>query len=350
MYHRQKGSAGLDDVAALAGVAKSTVSRVINGETTLSIKQGTRERVMAAVSSLGYRPDQRAQALRTKRSRLLGIVVDEFDNPAFSSIIRGAQTAAIERDYSLFISLVDRRFTEQALYQRLADDDRVDGLLATTVVDPTVIGRLEAHKLPFVLVNRHIEGCHPSVMLDYTAGVVTAVRHLFDLGHWRIAYVSGPLSTFTGRARLAGFREALAQGGVTYDPAMVVPCNYDWRQAAEVFETLIRGPGRAPTAICAANTTVATGIIMAARRLGLAVPADISVMSFLDASLAEMQLPSVTAVQFAFVELGSAAADCLIDLIEGGAAPGIRTLPPATLIVRGSTAAPRNHYHAALRS
>lgn len=340
MYDRRKRSAGLDDVAALAGVAKSTVSRVINGEATLSIKQETRERVMAAVSSLGYRPDQRARALRTKRSRLLGIVVDEFDNPAFSSIIRGAQMAAIERDYSLFISFVDRTFTEQALYQRLADDDRVDGLLATTVVDPTVIDRLKDHKLPYVLVNRHIEGRHPAVMLDYTAGVVLAVRHLLDLGHRRIAYISGPLGTFTGRARLAGFRAALAQGGVPYDPAMVIPCDYDWRHAAEAFEALIRGMDRPPTAICAANTTVATGIIMTARRLGLAVPRDLSVVSFLDAPLAEMQLPTVTAVQFPFVELGGTAADCLIDLLEGGKSQGIQTLPMATLMVRESTAAP----------
>jgi LacI family transcriptional regulator len=334
----KKRSIGLDEVAALAGVAKSTVSRVINGEATLSIREETRQRVMAAVSSLGYRPDQRARALRTKRSRVLGIVVDEFDNPAFSSIIRGAQMAAIERDYSLFITFVDRNYTEQALYQRLADDDRVDGVLATTVIDPTVVDRLKENKLPYVLVNRNIGGHHPSVMLDYASGVIKAVRHLVNLGHEKIAYISGSLGTFTGRTRLNGFREALAKSDIAYDSTMVAECNYTWHQAGEVFETLMRTAKEPPTAICAANSVVASAILTVARRLDLAVPANLSVISFLDAPLAEMQFPAITGVQFPFVELGGAAADSLIDLIEGKKPSGTRTLSQATVVVRNSTA------------
>lgn len=312
----------LDDVAAAAGVAKSTASRVMSGEATLTIREETRQRVLDAAAKLGYRPDTRARALRLKRTYALGIVVPEIDNPAFGTIIRSAQKAAIERGYSLFISLADKDQPDTALYRRLVEGKGVDGVLVTTISDPGLVDELRRRSIKHLLVNREIEGHQGSIIVDYVEAAAQAVEHLVRLGHRRLAFISGPLHQYAGQKRLEGFRKGLDRCGLAPDEQLTGECNYGWAEAAEVFKRIYAARRTPPSAVCAANTTIASGAIAGARSIGLEVPDGLSVISLLDSPLALMHVPAISAVQFPFEELGRLAANKLIDAIENGAEIG----------------------------
>ena len=327
----------LEDVAAAAGVAKSTVSRVMSGEATLAIRDETRQRILDTAAELGYRPDVRARALRLKRSHTLGIVVPEIDNPAFGTIIRSAQKAAIERGYSLFISLADKDQPDAELYRRLVEGNRVDGVLITTVSDPGLVMELRRRSVSYVLVNREFDGQDDSIIVDYAKGAAQAVAHLLELGHRRLAFISGPLHQYAGRTRLDGFRSGLAEAGLPFDAAMVAECNYGWTEARAAFSRVMTASAARPTAVCAANTIVASGVIAAAQDMGLAVPGDLSVIALTDAPLSVMHVPAITAVEFPFERLGQRAAHRLIDKIEFDLRQDNETLDPLGVVVRAST-------------
>ncbi|OWT80202.1 MULTISPECIES: LacI family DNA-binding transcriptional regulator [unclassified Achromobacter] len=331
--------ATLADIAARAGVATSTVSRILIGEKTLSIRPETRERVLELARELSYRPNTRARSLQARKSFSVGLVIPEIDNPVFGAIIRGAQRVALERGYSLLIAYADKDFPDQDLYARLVEDNQVDGLLVTTLqtapaFDP---GRWN---IPYVLVNRDRGADDPKVMVDYQHGTQDAVRHLAGLGHRSIAYVSGPLEHYTGRTRLAGYKAGLAQAGLPFDPSLVVECDYGRAQAESAMAHLLntRSPEQAiPTAVCAANVSVAAGILSVLARAGIAVPRQMSVLALLDTFVADMLTPPVTAVSYPFIDLGRAAAAYLLDMIEHGRQSAVvQALPRQAITLRGS--------------
>jgi DNA-binding LacI/PurR family transcriptional regulator len=336
-----KHQAKLEDVARLAGVAKSTVSRVLIGEKTLSIRAETRERVLEAVRTLGYRPDMRARSLRTKRSFSLGLVVPEIDNPAFNTIIQGAQRAALERNYSLLVAYVDKHYPDRELYRRLVNDNQVGGLLVTTIQNPRLTQDLKELGVHHVLVNRELGNGEHTVIVDYEGGTSQAVQYLSALGHRRIGYVSGPAAHYTGRKRLAGFQAGLADAGIAFDPARVAECDYDRAGAEVAIQRLLAHPDGRPTALCTANVAIAAAVLAIAARQGLTVPRDLSVIALLDGPVAEMLTPAITAVRYPSFELGQLAANDLIDIIEGTApAPAPRILPAGGIVLRQSTAPP----------
>ena len=334
-------SARLDDVALVAGVAKSTVSRVMSGEATLSVRAATRQRILEVAAELGYQPDSGARALRLRRTHTLGIVVPEIDNPAFGTIIRSAQKAAVARGYSLFISLADKDQPDGELYRRLVAGNRVDGVLVTTTSDPALVAELRRRSISYVLVNREIANEAASIIVDYVDGTMRAVAHLAGLGHRRLALISGPLQQYAGQKRLEGFRRGLAAAGLPFDPALVAETRYGWDEAGEALARMLAAPGEPPTAVCAANAVIASGAIARARRLGRAVPDDLSVAALMDAPLAAMNVPAITAVQYPFEELGRLAVDALIDRLEDGTEVASRTLAPVGLAERDSTAPAR---------
>ncbi|WP_233236926.1 LacI family DNA-binding transcriptional regulator [Bordetella sp. LUAb4] len=331
--------ATLADIAERAGVATSTVSRILVGEKTLSIRPETRERVLELARELSYRPNTRARSLQARKSFSVGLVVPEIDNPVFGAIIRGAQRVALERGYSLLIAYADKDFPDQDLYARLVEDNQVDGLLVTTLqtapaFDP---GRWN---IPYVLVNRDRGADDPKVMVDYRHGTQDAVRYLAGLGHRGIAYVSGPLEHYTGRTRLQGYKAGLAEAGLEFDPSLVVECDYGRAQAESAMSQLLKSKSKdksTPTAVCAANVSVAAGILSVLARAGIAVPGQMSVLALLDTFVADMLTPPVTAVSYPFIDLGRAAASYLLDMIEHGKQSAVvHALPQQDITVRGS--------------
>jgi len=329
----------LADIARRAGIATSTVSRILLEEKTLNIRPETRQRVLDLARELAYRPNKRARSLQARRSFSVGLVVPEIDNPVFAAIIQGAQRVALGRGYSLLIAYADKDFPDQDLYARLVEDNQVEGLLVTTIQTTPVFDPVRWN-IPYVLVNRERGGDDPKVMVDYQAGTRDAVLYLAGLGHRRIAYVSGPLAHYTGRTRLAGFQAGLAEAGLEFDPSLVVECDYGRAQAESAMTRLLQATDRGqprPTAVCAANVAVSAGILATLARAGIAVPQQMSVLALLDTFVADMLTPPVTAVSYPFIDLGRAAASYLLDIIEqGGQPPHTQALPHNGITVRAS--------------
>ncbi|MDX6751182.1 LacI family DNA-binding transcriptional regulator [Geminicoccaceae bacterium 1502E] len=328
----------LADVASRAGVARSTVSRVLVADPRLSIREETRARILEAVEHLGYVPNVHARGLRTSRSFSLGVIVPELDNPIFLEIIGGVEKAAVERGYTTLIAHVDTTKLDRALYRRMILGNRVDGFVVCTLVDRELFDDLVTFGARYLLVNRIDPHGRPSLRVDYDAGTVLALEHLLALGHRRIGLVLGPLDHYTSIERLAAWRRLLGQAGIEPDPKLVVETDFSFAMARDATGRAFAALDRPPEAVVALNPIVASGVLAAARQAGLAVPADLALVSLSDGAPAEMSEPPLTAVRSPFAEMGAIAANDLIDLVEKRKDGFVdRVLAPLELRIRGSS-------------
>lgn len=331
------GGATLADVAERAEVSKSTVSRALSDDPTLNIREETRLRIKAAADALGYRPNSNARGLRLSRSWCLAFVVPELQNPVFGQTIDGAHRAASERGYTMLIAPVDYSPAQSEFARNIVQGSRVDGVL-NTLERPDLIASLSALKARMVLVNRQTgaEGEH-CVLLDNIAGARLAVRELAALGHRRIAYMPSTSTSWVSRRRREGYYLGMEAVGLSGEAMEMPPCEADLAAAEATAAAVLSQPER-PTAIVAWNILLAVGVTRAARRLGVSIPGDLSVISLNDSSAAEMMTPQVSAVRLPLFRLGHAAASLLIDLIEGKPAAGEPPiLPPEGVILRETT-------------
>lgn len=330
----------LEDVALAAGVDKSTASRVLNNTSPHRVGEKTRERILAAAQSLGYTPNALARGLRTSRTYTLGIAVPQLENPVFAQIIMGAAEGAHERGYALVISLVEPLAAEPDVYERLAQANRVDGLLVATLEEDAALCKALARaSVPFVVVNRKLHGVDACVAFDNFAAAKQSTEYLLSLGHRRIAHLAGRLNGYNGTSRLAGYRAALEAAGIKPDPKLVVAAGYSLDGGEQATRTLLAARVR-PTAILAATMLSAAGALKALHAAGVDVPRGMSVMSIHDAELAEMLHPPLTALRLPTRAMGVAAAHGLIDLLEGRTRSFESVLAPERLYVRGSTCPP----------
>lgn len=334
--------ATITDVARAAGISIGAVSRILNGDPSLTVRDETRAAVHQAMTSLGYSPNPNARSLRLARTRSLAMILPEIDSPAFPAIIQGAQQAANERGYSMLVGGVGPDCDDPGLPARLLQRNHVDGFLISSGLRETAtLAALRTLQTPAVLLNRYLDADFPHVVFDDEAGVAALVRHLVALGHRRIGFL-GSTKRFLGRRRLAGYRAALHEAGIPADRTLVLDAGYTRAGGEQTAEALLSLP-QPPTAVFATNHLVAAGIIAAAGRLGIAVPAELSIGSFYDGPVAELLHPSLTAVRFPLEQLGFRAASMLIDLLEDRPVKQTSvTLSHEQVVQRGSTAPPRS--------
>ncbi|MGX6449293.1 LacI family DNA-binding transcriptional regulator, partial [Patulibacter sp. S7RM1-6] len=225
---RGRKAVTLMDVARRAGVDRSVVSRVLSGDPALNVREETRERVLEAVRELDYRPNAAARSLRTKRADTYGLLIPDFGNPVYTEIIRGAETAARARECVLMTGSTAGEDDERGGWQAdIVGRGRVDGLLlAGDHVEPEQLGQLDARGVPWLLVNRRIEGARRWVVLDDEEAAALAVRHLVALGHEEIAHIAGPTNADTARRRLAGWRAAMDGAGLPTPDGLLVASDY----------------------------------------------------------------------------------------------------------------------------
>lgn len=339
--------ATLSDVAAAAGVDASTASRVLNDETGHRVGAATRQRVLDCAKALGYQPNPLARGLRTARSYTLGIAVPQLENPVFPEIILGAERAARERGYSLLISHSDDAGGDARNYEHLVRVSRVDGLLVATLEDEELLGRsLARTSVPFVVLNRKLEGVENHVVFDSFAAARLAAEHLLSLGHRRIAHLAGRERGYNGIRRLAGYRAALEAAGIAFDPDLVAAAGYTFEGGELAMRELLMRRNH-PTAIVAATLLAAAGALKALHAENIRVPAQMSIVGIHDTALADMLHPPLTTVRLPLQEMGASATRGLIDLIEGKSKRVAQTLPPDRLVLRGSTAPRRVRTRAA---
>ncbi|GAA4688167.1 LacI family DNA-binding transcriptional regulator [Pseudonocardia yuanmonensis] len=290
-----------------------------------------RSAVLAAMAELGYRPDPIARSLTERRTRTIGVVVDDLANPWYVGLLQGLRP--VLHEHGLRPLLADGR-TEPDAVEALSDL-RVDGMVVVGTATPTAIvqARSVSAALPIVVAGTRepLLSTVDLVANDDDAGARAATRHLIGLGHRRIAHVAGEGEV--GRIRLAGYEGEMARAGLT---ARSVPG--DWTEAtghARAREILV-GPDR-PTAVLAANDLSAIGVLTAADELGLDVPGDLSIVGYDDTFFARMQRLSLSTIDPRTVEIGRAAGEVLTGRLDGDAAtPTMRLLAPR-LVVRRST-------------
>lgn len=333
--------AGLKDVARLAGVDPSTVSRVLRGDPRQVARPDTRERIFRAASELGYRPNHLARGLRLRRTSTIALLVPDLDNIGFAEITHGVQAAVDEAGYLLLLAGAHRPIGE-AQYPDLLLDGRVDGLLvAFAHLDDPLVGRLAELRLPLVLVNRRAPGASGSVVVDDEWGSRMAVEHLISLGHRHIGHVAGSLETDTGLRRERGFMRALAQAGLRLDDRWIAEGHYTEAGGAVAADSILKRSGREfPTALFVANLMSALGVLSALRDARVHVPDDISVITMDDHVVAAHTAPPLTSVRMPLREMGVEAVRMLIDAIDGRPVSHRVVGEPPVIVARESTAPP----------
>lgn len=332
----------MSDVAVLAGVSHQTVSRVLNDHP--SVRPETRERVLAAIAELGYRRNSAARALVTRRTGALGVVTTSSAHHGPTSTLLGLESAAREVGYWVSVAAIDR-FDAGTLRGALDHflDQAVEGIaIIVPQVDVAEAVAASAAPVPVVTVTSG-EPVEPgaeharivAVGVDQREGARAATRHLIGLGHREVVHLAGPQDWFDAQERLAGWREACAAAGVgAPDPVEV-----DWSAESGYREGLRLVDAGLPTAVFAANDQLALGMLRAFWERGVRVPQDVSVVGFDDEAGAAYFVPPLTTVRQDFPALGRSAIAALVRALAGEEVP--RTLLPATLVPRASTAAPR---------
>ena len=330
----------MSDVGRLAGVSHQTVSRVINGSP--HVRPETRDRVLAAMEKLGYRPNSVARALVTGRSRTLGVV--SFDTTLYgpASTLFGIERAAHEAGYFIIVAslkALDRSSVTDAV-ERLRRQG-VDGILVIAPHEEAGDALLHTHAdVPLVAVEAGPDDGVAVVAVDQVGGAVSATQHLLDLGHETVWHIAGPPNFIESRQRQAGWRTTLESAGAEVPE----PLAGDWspRAGYELGQRLSRDPK--VTAVFVANDQMALGLLRSAHESGRAVPGELSVVGFDDIPEAPYFLPPLTTIRQDFNEMGRRSLRALLHTVETGEPPTSGALVPPELIIRSSTGpAPRSH-------
>ena len=335
------------EVAERAGVSTATVSRVLS-PSGHKVSARTRERVLLAARELDYAPSALAQALLKRTSRIVGVVVGDNTDPYFAEIIRGVEEVASAEGYVVMVVNTARRPEREVAFARLLRSYRADGLILAGggLEDPAAVDELEGQVRALqrdgcVVVATTLHRLEvPRVRVDGEMGAALAVEHLLGLAHRRIGIVTGPLSVTVSHSRLAGCRRALAGAGVLLEERLVAEGDFTRAGGEAAAGRLLELPARErPTAIFASNDMMAMGALGAARRRGLRVPEDVSVVGMDDVPLADSVFPALTTVHQPLRELGETAMGMVLAAIRGEETETERVLAPR-LVVRESTSAP----------
>ncbi len=330
----------LNDVAKIAGVSTMTVSRVVNGSGYTSPE--AQARVKQAIAELGYMPNGLARQLRSKRTKTIALVVTDIRNPFFTTIASGVEDTARARGYAVMFCNTYESETEEAEYVRVLIERRVDGVLLVPAVgaDKSVL-LLQEHGMPTVILDRHLSGTEADeVRADSKAGAYEAVHHLTELGHRRIAILAGPEGVSTSTDRVAGYREALHEACPNGECGQIIFGEFNEASGYAMTREILQEENR-PTAIFAANNFIAFGAIRALREAGLRIPEDISMVVFDDLPPGWVLDPFLTVVSQPAYEIGTRAAEILLDRLAGKAPEGHQSIVlPSELVIRRSTARP----------
>lgn len=325
------------DVARVAGVHVSTVSRALDRRRPGGVSAEVVAVVEAAARRLGYRPNRAASALRTGRTHTIGVLVPDITNPVFPPILQGIEAYAASRGTFVLVANVSGQAMAKPIIERMLAQ-QVDGIVLATAVrnDPAVDFIIEAG-LHAVMVNRADDsGRLASVVSDDRLAMKLVVDHLLQSGCKRIAHLAGPQNLPTGIGRRLGFQQALRDRGKA--PAGVVPCEAYSREAGHAaMQRLLATAAHRPDAVVCCNDLVALGAYDVLASAGLRIPDDVAVTGHNDMLLVDLVSPPLTTIRPPHHELGWRAAQMLFERLDG------QQLSPATvvlrpeLVVRGST-------------
>ncbi len=305
-------SATIYQVARAAGVSTATVSRALNG--SAQVAERTRHRITEAIADLGYQPNHVARSLVLKATHTIAVMLPDITNPFFPSLVKGVQLAADEEGYAVLLAHTGGDPAKEESYFQVLRGQQVDGVLLVGLVSaPESLKGLVGHGLPVVTLDRPVDlPGSATVRVDHKAGGRIATEHLLELGHRRIAHISGPKGLGVSQQRLDGYRRALTSRGVSFDESLVAEGDFSEDGGYRGVQELLRMRGRF-TALFAANDLSAIGAMTALREHDMRVPDEVSVVGFDDIHLASYTSPKLTTVRQPIYDMGRAAAKLLID-------------------------------------
>lgn len=330
----------LEDIGRLAGVSRSTVSRVINGQA--NVNPTVRSRVQEVIQRTGYTPNVVARSLVSGRTGVIGLVIPSrvhrlFEDPYFSRLIQGVSAAANRLGNTLSLFLFQTEEEESALYPRVVTSGFLDGLIitATRMADP-LLARMASDDIPLVVIGRPDVAGMSYVDADNRGGAEKAATHLADLGYQRIGLIGAPISTTAGVDRLTGFVEGLALRGVALHPDLRADGDFSEESG---YRAMLQLMPHAPDALFVASDTMALGAVRALREAGVRVPQDIALIGFDDLPSSERSDPKLTTIRQPVTATGARAVRVLNDLASGSATSPVIEIMPVELIVRESCGA-----------
>jgi DNA-binding LacI/PurR family transcriptional regulator len=326
-------SVSIKDIAERAQVSHSTVSRALSDSPLVS--DATKARIQQLAREMGYSPDAQARSLVLGRTLTVGIVVTTITDPFIAEIVQAVETTAHDHGYSVILASSHAEPEREIAAVETLRSKRVDGVIvASSRVGALYQQHLDRLGVPVVLVNSHSEQSGPytfAVNVDNAQGARLATGHLIELGHRRIAYITGPADHSDDLARMDGYREALERSSIVFDPALVVPGNgrvtggeYAWPQ--------LRALVHPPTAAFCYNDITAIGLLSAVRRTGGSVPRDLAIVGFDDIPFASYVDPPLTTVAQPKPEMGKQAMEMVLALLADGNQAGGKV---ANVVVQG---------------
>jgi LacI family transcriptional regulator len=329
----------IQDVAKLAGVAPITVSRVINNSGYAS--EETRARVEAAITSLGYIPNTLARGLRSKRTHTLALVMTDITNPFFTMIARGVEDKASLFGYTVIYCNTDESEAKEEKYINILLQKQVDGILLVPACSNSAsVKFLQSNDIPVVLIDRKIPDTQADlVRADSEGGAYHLTRHLIELGHKRIATITGPREVSTASDRVSGYHRAMVEAGLE----ALESVHYGSFTQASGYELTRQALALTPrpTAIFGANNFISIGVLKALRDAGLGVPEDIAVVGFDDLPVSMVVDPILTVASQPAYEMGSQATELLLKRISNELPESHQeVILPTELIMRRSSAPP----------
>lgn len=325
-------------VAELAGVSVGTVSRVVNSKG--NVDPDIRARVLDAIAELGYKPNLAAQTMRSQVSRIVACVIRDISIGGFAQFVRAADEVLTMAGYTLMLCNSEARITRERELLSTIAARRADALLiAQSSEDDESFGHeLRALGTPVVMIDRAKPAWADAVMLDHRTGTRQVTSKLLELGHRRIALLTGPPSLYPAYARLRGYEEAFSKAGLRVDRRLVRTGGFDLKFGFEQASMLLHSENR-PTAIIAGGIDMLPGVVRALRAHGLSVPSDVSIVGALDSDLAELHQPPISVEDWDYSEVGRIAANLALHRIaKGSEAEPRRVLVPTRFLLRDSCA------------
>ncbi len=330
----------IKDIAEHTGLSITTISLVLNGKAS-KIPLKTQNAIFQAVEELDYRPNQIAVGLVKKSMKTLGLVISDISNVFFANLAKGVEDACRINGWNLILCNTSDIHQRDMEYIRVLADKGVDGIIYAMSVDSRLekaqesLDLMTKMKIPYIMVDRTLKGAKCcSISVNHEMGGYLAARHLIDLGHTRIACVTGPLYLEDTADRLKGYRRALDEAGIAYDPALIDEGYYTTESGVKAMEAL---RGQDFTAVFAFNDLSAYGVYNQLKKYHLSIPGDISLVGYDDIFFSELLDVPLTTINQPVYEMGAEAARQFIDLKkpEDRASKSIVFEP--TLVVREST-------------
>ncbi len=325
----------IKDVAEAAGVSTATVSRVLSNG--LHVRPKVRERVMAEVERLGYRPNLVARSLRSQQSNTIGLIVSDIRNPFFTSVSRAVEDTAYEQGFSVFLCNTDENPEKEMIYLQLMRDEHVAGVIFSPTRQTLASFAPTDLNFPLVVVDRSIPDRDVDVVqLDNVDAGYRLTAHLIENGYRRIAALCGEMST-TGPERRAGYEKALRAHGLV-PPAEQVKYIQPRIEAGYAATLKLLAAAQPPDALFTTNSLLAAGALQAIRERNLGIPDEIALVAFDDTTWATLIQPPLTLIAQPTYEIGKIATELLLQRVADPGRPTRQVILKGQLLVRGSSA------------